>query len=69
LAFTLRKYSSVKNAEEEAWRKSDMRMSVHRTMTGHTPKTRHKKKVSKKGWEAGAQGVEAPKINVLSADD
>ena len=63
-------YSAVKSSEEEALRISEMRMSVHRTMTGRAARradyNRRKpsKKALRKGWEVGGK-LGTPKINIV----
>jgi hypothetical protein len=56
-------YYSVQSAKEEAERISDMRKSVHRTMTGSGRMAIAKGRL--RGWEAGADGMGTPRINVI----
>jgi hypothetical protein len=56
-------YYTVQSAKEEAQRISDMRKSVHRTMTGSGRMSTAKGKL--RGWEAGADGMGTPRINVI----
>jgi hypothetical protein len=60
---TYQLYYTVQSAKEEAQRIADMRKSVHRTMTGSGRRSIAKGRL--RGWEAGADGMGTPRINVI----
>jgi hypothetical protein len=63
-----RRYQAIKAGREEALRISEMRKSVHRTMTGNN-RLRPSTRIHQRGWEAGADGTSIPRINIIPAGD
>ena len=60
---TFVRYQAYQAEKEEARRKAEMRLSVHRTMTGRGTRGYSGRGRVRKGWEAGGEMVR-PVINV-----
>lgn len=65
---TFRRYQAIKAEREEALRISEMKKSVHRTMTGNNG-LRLSARGHQRGWEAGADGTSTPRINIIPPRD
>jgi hypothetical protein len=63
---TFIRYQAYQAEKAEARRKAEMRLSVHRTMTGRGSKRYSGNKRISRGWESGGETV-TPVINVHAA--